>query len=240
MLKNTKYVYLNNNKKILVIVESGFSGDFKSSIVRDSTSYFSKFSDTLSIQYCQDETFFQDSYFELKDMTFQKYLEIFNSVLSKIEVDKYDKLFYIAHSFQALVILYIYANLKKEIRDKINIILWDPSTSSNISRVIKSDFKLIDNQYENYTLIKDYAWIFSKQIVVDIMNFDFLKVYKSILIKKLIISAEKAGAFLSETYTKDNKNIIYHVIKNSGHMFGVTKCRRELFKLTKNFILDIF
>lgn len=239
MLKNTEYTYLNNGKKILTIIESGISGDFKSSIVRNSSSYFSNFSDTLSIQFCNDETFFRENYFDLKSITFQKYLEIFNSVLFKIEVDKYDKIFYIAHSFQALVILHIYSNLKKDVKDKMNIILWDPSTSDNIFGAIKSEFKLINNQYENNTLIKDYVWIFSKKIVNDIENFDFIKVYKNILKKKLVISAEKAGAFISEKYTKNDDRVIYEIIKNSGHMFGATKCRRQLLKLTKDFIIRL-
>lgn len=239
MLKNTEYIHSHNNKKILTIIESGLSGDFKCSLVKNSISYFSKFSDTLSIQFCNDETFLKENYLGLKDITFQKYLEVLNSVLSKIEVDKYDKIFYIAHSFQALVILHIYSNLKKDLKDKMNIILWDPSTSDNIFGAIKSEFKFINNQYENNTLIKDYVWIFSKKIVNDIENFDFIKVYKNILKKKLVISAEKAGAFISEKYTKNDDSVIYEIIKNSGHMFGATKCRRQLLKLTKDFILGL-
>ena len=238
MLKNTEYIYLNNDKKILTIIESGVSGDFKSSIVRSSSLYFSKFSDILSIQFCNDETFLKEDYLDLKDMTFKKYLEVFNGVLSKIEVNRYDKIFYIAHSFQALVILYVYSKLKQSIKNKINIILWDPSTSDNIFEVIKRDFVLSNNYYENRTLIKDYIWAFSKDIVKDFKDFDFIKFYKSILDKKLLISAEKAGAFISEKYTKNNETVLYKIIKNSGHMFGNTKCRRELLKISRDFILS--
>jgi hypothetical protein len=228
----------NNNKDTLIIIESGLSGSVDSSIVRDAEKYFKYTSDTLTIQYCNDEIFNEYKYQTMENMTMSGCSKIFDKVYSEIKGKKYEKLYYIGHSFQALTGLYILDNINKEIKDKLNLIFWDPTTSENMIYIFNECFVKKDKVYVSDSLFKNHIVKRSEKLFKEIKSINFLETYKSIKNKKLIVVAENAGFYLVDHYTKNDKNIILKVIKNSGHAFGVTKCRRELLKVTKEFILN--
>lgn len=237
MKENIIYRYNNNNKDILAIIESGISGSANSSIVRNAEKYFKYSSDTLAIQYCNDETFSEYKHHSMENMTILGCYKMFYEIYKKIKGEKYKKIYYIGHSFQALVGLYILDNVNREIKDKLNLIFWDPTTDENMILIFNECFIKKDKVYISDNLFKNYIVRRSEKLFNEISTIKFLEIYKKIQNKKLIIVAENAGFFLVKYYTKNDKNILLKVIKNSGHMFGATKCRRELLKLTKDFIL---
>ncbi len=229
------YNYANNNKDTLIVAESGISGSIDSSLVRSATTHLKRGGDILSIQYCSDMDFDNKNYFQMKDLTLAEYKNIFEQVYSEINGKKYKKIIYIGHSFQALVSLYILNKGKEEIKSKLNLILWDPSTSQNIVESVQKYFDKIGDSYQADKVGKVYKTIFSKRIIQELKDFDSIKHFKSIKKSTLMICAENAGVHISEVYL-GNKSTQYTIIKNSGHMFGATKCRRELLKVTREYI----
>ena len=235
MKEKTIYKYSNNNKDILIIIESGISGGYECALVRSATDYFKREGDILAIQYCNDIDFNIKDHISMKDLNLNRYKDTFEKIYSKIEGKKYKKIIYIGHSFQALIAMYILEKTKEELKNKMSIILWDPSTPQNIVESVEKYFDKIGNTYQADKVGEFYTTILSTRLIQNIKDFNFIKYFKSIKKEVLMICAENAGVHISEVYL-DKKYIKYVIIKNSGHNFGNTKCRRELLKVTRDYI----
>ena len=226
------------SNKNLVVIESGISGGSLSPIVLSAQKNFRSFSDTHTLQYCKDNNQDKINSFSMEDMTFIKYEKLFYKSLNNLEIKRYEKIFYIAHSFQSLVFLYIYKNMKKELKDKFYIIFWDPSTKENILEALNKYFYKTKSIYHEKLKQEESSVLFSESIKKEIESLNVKNIFENVSNKSLLITAEKAGDQIGGIYSSYNKNVQYFCIKNSGHMFGATKCRRELLKITKNFMKD--
>ena len=116
-MDKTKYNFINKNSKgktsnndgksnsdsnndILIIITSGICGDKDISLMRNSQKYLSKVADTLTIQYAKED----------KHVTLKSCLDNFKQISKELNFDKYQRIIYIGHSFQALT-LYRYLKI---------------------------------------------------------------------------------------------------------------------------------
>ena len=216
----------NNSNDMLIIIASGICGDKDISLMRNGQKYLSKIADTLTIQYAKED----------KHITLKLCLDNFKVISRELNFNKYKRIVYIGHSFQALTSLYILKHIDKNINNKLELIFWDAATTDNLLDNFEEYFDLIKDVY----ILKDiYAGknknnkiSFNKKLIQELRSFDSISIFKNIQKEILIISAENAGLHISDTYIKENKNVKHVIIKNTGHMFGSSKARRELLRVS--------
>ena len=221
---------ISNSTDMLFIIASGIAGDKDISLMRDSQKYLSKVADTLTIQYAKDD----------KDITLKLCLDSFKHISKELNFNKYKRIIYIGHSFQAITGLYLLKHIDKSINSKLELIFWDAATTDNLLDNFELYFDLVRDVY---TLKDIYAGknknnkiYFNKKLIQELRGFDSISIFKNIKKEILIISAENAGLHISDTYTKENQNVKHVIIKNTGHMFGSSKARRELLRVSRGFI----
>ena len=225
---------ISNSTDILFIIASGIAGDKDISLMRDSQKYLSKVADTLIIQYAKED----------KDITLKLCLDSFKHISKELNFNKYKRIVYIGHSFQAITGLYLLKHIDKSINSKLELIFWDAATTDNLLDNFELYFDLVGDVYTLKNMYtgknKNNKIYFNKKLIQELRSFDHITAFKSIQHDMLMISAAHAGLYISDIYvqaTKEAKlNLTHKIIRNCGHMFGTTRARSQLLKVTREFI----
>ncbi|OHA79940.1 MAG: hypothetical protein A2747_01830 [Candidatus Yonathbacteria bacterium RIFCSPHIGHO2_01_FULL_44_41] len=242
ILKN-KFVYFDLYEKkgsdVLLVIMSGISGGKDSFLVKMGTQFFKKNDfDILRINFCNDDIFNKSDCFKMGDLSVDLYLKsLYQCIQSSNK--KYREVVIIGHSFSAVISILFYKKYSKLIKFK-KLILWDPSVPSQIVDSIKSNF--IFDEAKNVYKTKDtkYKFLisFSRKFLNDLEKYDDIdRILKTLTVDKLYIGAEK-GARDNTRYYFDNstEKKRLKIIKNTGHMFGTSAAKKELFTSTLKFI----
>lgn len=212
----------NKTKKSLVIIISGIDGGRNTSIVKN-------FSDFIQVK----------TDFEILSLNFKKTdsLKNYSHIIDE-KINFHDEVYLIGHSFGALVVAEFYFLFKNKYQVN-KIIFWDPSDCDQILKVIKNHSVL--NSKKNTIEIMDKnstARIsFSTEILMELSNFNICKKLSG-LNKILIIGAENGAVENAINYNKIFKKSEILIIKNTGHMFGDYRGRKQLYNKSVDYLLN--
>lgn len=234
-----KSTFKNNNikrKEVLIVIVSGPSGGAHSNLVLEASKKLCKIGDILNIQYSNDERFQDEELAYYKNLNLESYKRDFELAIFELNSDEYKTIFFISHSYQALVSLYI-CSKSRVIMDKlIYHIFWDPSTKENIVSSVENSFVLENGVYYS-DINKRNEISFSSDHINELKSFNSKDIFKNLVNNTLVITAYNAGEHIVEEYKKiKNNRVEYYTIRNCGHNFGTYIAKKELFNKTIYFI----